>query len=399
MNTPILVDVTRLCARHLEGLHPTGIDRVTLAYLRHYRPRVRAVVRHGGRWLRLSAKGSSDILSAILETGDNGRKRIRSAVARAHLMRASRCEDCWFFNLSHSGLEDTRYGDILKRLGLRPLFFIHDLIPVVYPEYGRPGEEMRHAHRLETIRKSAGARIFNSEATRQSWHHYWAQHGIRASGPELVAPLGCSSLPKASGQRPLADPYFVVLGTIEARKNHLLLLQIWRHWLETARNAEIVPKLVLLGRRGWECEQVLDLLERSHWLRGQVVELGPCADEEIATWLKHAQALLFPSFAEGFGLPLVEALSLGTPVIASDLPAFREAAGNVPDYLSPLDGLGWRQLIQDYLKDGPRRQAQRARMAGFRPWTWSDHFALVDAFLESQAQPGASPSKSAVQHG
>ena len=143
------------------------------------------------------------------------------------------------------------------------------------------------------------------------------------------------------------------------------------------------PQLVVIGQRGWECEQVVDLLDRCTALQGHVTELPRCGDQELATWLAHAQALLFPSFTEGFGMPLVEALTLGVPVIASDLPVFREVAGGIPDYLDPIDGLGWYQRVLGYLAvGGPMRCAQRVRMEGFRAPTWGEHFTVVESLLD-----------------
>ena len=130
----------------------------------------------------------------------------------------------------------------------------------------------------------------------------------------------------------------------------------------------------------------LDMLERCQSLHGHVHELRSCNDADLATWLKHAQALLFPSFAEGYGMPIVESLMLDTPVIATDLPSFREAAGAVPEYLHPLDGRSWREAILDYSSDGSsRRQGQLERLSSFRCPTWKAHFEVVESFLEQLA--------------
>jgi glycosyltransferase involved in cell wall biosynthesis len=101
--------------------------------------------------------------------------------------------------------------------------------------------------------------------------------------------------------------------------------------------------------------------------------------------------LLFPSFAEGYGLPLAEALALGVPVIASDLPALREVGGVVPDYLDPLDGAAWRNAVADYVRpDSLARRAQLARLAGWTPPSWSAHFAILDEVLDGLPHPLAS---------
>jgi glycosyltransferase involved in cell wall biosynthesis len=190
----------------------------------------------------------------------------------------------------------------------------------------------------------------------------------------------------------MAHPYFVIVSTIEPRKNHWMLLQLWRHLAVSMGNN--VPRLVIIGKRGWECENVVDMLERCQPLKGVVLEISSCSDSELITYLHHAQALLFPSFAEGFGLPLCEALSLSVPVIASDLPVFHEIADNVPDYADPLDGKRWEMLITDYAKpDSTLRAAQMSRMQAFAQTTWRQHFEIVDAMLSTlDATPNISNS-------
>src|ERR1700710_674754 len=94
-------------------------------------------------------------------------------------------------------------------------------------------------------------------------------------------------------------PYFLCVGTIEPRKNHLLLLHLWRRMV--ALHGNRAPRLLIVGKRGWENENVLDLLDRCPALRGHVIELGTVPDSKLTALLRGAQALLMPSFAEGFG--------------------------------------------------------------------------------------------------
>lgn len=103
-----------------------------------------------------------------------------------------------------------------------------------------------------------------------------------------------------------------------------------------------------------------------------------------------------PSFAEGFGLPVVEALVHGLPVLCSDIPVFREVGGQVPEFIDPLDGLGWQAAIEAYCPDdSPERSAQLARLASWSAPTWDDHFKVVIGHLEriaDDAETAAGPT-------
>jgi glycosyltransferase involved in cell wall biosynthesis len=126
------------------------------------------------------------------------------------------------------------------------------------------------------------------------------------------------------------------------------------------------------------------MLERCESLKGVVIEEAHCSDEQLHAYLQHAQALLFPSFVEGYGMPLAEALALKVPVLASDLGVFHEIADDIPDYLDPLDGPGWLARIHAYAQaNSPERNAQLTRIERFREPTWAEHFEHVDGFLET----------------
>jgi glycosyltransferase involved in cell wall biosynthesis len=147
-----------------------------------------------------------------------------------------------------------------------------------------------------------------------------------------------------------------------------------------------LPKLILVGRRGWEIENVIDMLERCPALKGAVEEYNDLPDHRLALLLRDARALLLPSFAEGYGLPLAEALAAGVPAICSDIPCFREVGGEVPEYLDPLDAIAWMEAIRDYTgAASPRRKAQLGRLATWHAPGWAEHFAVVDRLLEETA--------------
>jgi len=377
-----LIDITRLLDRTMQGRLPTGVDRVSLEYVRHFGGRATALLRFAGQWIELSRRDSERVFEALLSPSENFNQLIRWTVARALPMSIGQRFSAprFLFNTGHSGLEQTHYGDRLQRTGLKPLYFLHDLIPITHPEYCRPGEAGRHRVRMDTMLGTGHGVIANSAATLDEFAAY-----AKASGASMpattVALLAPAQLPLPAVRKPLNTPYFVVLGTIESRKNHWLLLQLWRQMIE--RMGAAAPRLVIIGQRGWECENVVDMLERCAALKGFVIEQPACSDAELSSWLHHAQALLFPSFAEGFGMPLVEALVLGVPVIASDLPAFREIAGDIPEYVDPLDGKRWGELVVEYAQaESPMRLQQCQRMAGFEAPTWGAHFEQVEALME-----------------
>lgn len=381
-NNSILIDVTRLVDRCLRGLLPTGVDRVGLAHMAYFRERAQALVIFGGRWIILERGRSQQMFDEILAPRPGSRLRLKFLVGQAYLQPPPRERPKFLLNSGHSGLDRPDYSHRIQRGGYVPLFFLHDLIPITHPEYCRPGEAEKHRRRLDTMLTNGGGGIIvNSAVTAAALNRYVAANGSQLpSDAVVVAPLALPNLPPPDLVAPFAEPYFLSLGTIEPRKNHLLLLHVWRRLAKEL--GERVPRLVIVGHRGWECEQVLDLLERCERLRGVVIELPRCSDAALSTVIHHARALLFPSFEEGYGLPLIEALAAGLPVLASPLPAFREIAGECPDYIDPLDGLEWRRRIIDYTApDSPLRQAQCQRLASFRPPTWADHFEQVESLI------------------
>lgn len=379
LGNSILIDVTRLVDRTLQGRLATGVDRVSLAYLRRYGLGAKALVRAVGRWLELDRDCSRNLFEALLEQGSGQMFAIRRCLGKGYALAWRRHRGSILFNTGHSGLDRPEYVREVQRQALRPLFFLHDLIPISHPEYCRPGETEKHHRRLDTMLSVGCGLIVNSQATRRELDDYALERSSIVP-PCVVAPLAPEGLDVFDSVPPLNEPYFLVLGTIEPRKNHLLLLHLWRNLV--LKFGSSAPRLVLVGRRGWECEQVVDLLDRCEALNEFIIEKSDCKDRELATWMHHARALLFPSFVEGFGLPLVEALKNGVPVIASDLGVFREIAGFVPDFVDPVDGLGWQRLIIDYSSaSSALRAAQCARLEKFIAPTWEQHFAIVDDLL------------------
>lgn len=301
-------------------------------------------------------------------------------MAKAAVQKAAATPGQIYLNVGHTGLNSTHLRPWLADLQLRPLFFIHDLIPLTHPQYCRAGEAARHEQRMETALRAAAGLIVNSAVTQKDLIRFAGERNL-AMPPCLVAWLGIDSPPirAAAATRARRRPYFVMIGTIEARKNHRLILQVWADLI--ARMGSDAPDLFLIGQRGWEAEEVFAILDNPGSLRGHVHEMGSCDDMMMGELLGGARALLMPSFAEGFGLPPIEALDRGIPVIASDLPALKEIAGDVPTYLDPQDRSGWLDAIVDYAAGGSEYRRQMAAVPSFDAPRWRDHFKAVEQFI------------------
>lgn len=299
-----------------------------------------------------------------------------------------------YLNVSQFPLEYPIYFRWLeKRPDVKPVFFLHDLLPLEFPEYFRPGEDDIHARKLATVVRYASAVIVTTPTVRDALlRHLAEQHGGAANKwepfPILVNPFPPSHMfyEPAEYDQPLANArYFLMCGTVEPRKNHLLMLQLWREMI--AELGEKAPRLIIVGKRGWENENVIDLLERSVSLKSHVLEINGLTTPRLKHLMDHACALLMPSFGEGYGLPLVEALAGNTPVIASDIPVFRHTAGEKATYRDPTDGPGWKQAIlahavQPRVHILPRQEKERIAASHRSEVAWTAYFSAIDDFLE-----------------
>ncbi|PXX23818.1 MULTISPECIES: glycosyltransferase family 1 protein [Burkholderia] len=389
---PLRLDVTRLVHRWVRDIRPTGVDRVGLAYVRRYGEQARAIVAIRGVPVTLTRGASYRLFRLLLGPNEGAGLKAPSLRALQRVLEGSSMRPDplpWqgretVLHTAHSGLEYSRYFRAASSAGTRTVVMVHDLIPITHPHYCRSASVRKHARRITTTLRFAAGIVTNSQATLRALTAFADENGLPMP-PAAVARLGVDTepLPVSSG-RNIARPHFVMVGTIEPRKNHWFILHLWRELV--ARWGNAVPQLVIVGRQGWKCANELDMLKQCPELQEVVVYLPDCSDATMFAQLRSASALLFPSFVEGYGLPIAEALSMGVPVLASNLAVFREIAGDVPDYLDPLDGAGWLARIQAYAQPYSKdRERQMERMAGFRKPTWPEHFAALETFLERLA--------------
>ena len=380
--TGVLLDVTRLVARSWTGRQPTGIDRVCSAYLRHFRDRALAVVQHRGVVRVLSPEDSAALFDLLDQPGRGARGRIVRMLSGALVkgVRRQAYAGWAYLNIGHTDFDLAVHREWVQQAGVRAFYFVHDLIPLRYPEFTRPHAVRRHRGRVLRALESGAGIIVGSHAVRADLEAFAAEKGLPLP-PLAVAPLAGETFPAETGAAALPPaPYFLCVATIEPRKNHRLLLDLWAGL--AARLGPATPRLVLVGQTGPLTGDLLAPLAQVPGLAAHVEHRPACTDAELAALVRHARALLMPSMAEGFGLPVVEALAAGAPVIASDLPVFREVAQGAACLVDPADRAGWQQAILAALEE-PVRPAE-----GFTMPRWPEHFLVVERFLAAP-QPHA----------
>jgi glycosyltransferase involved in cell wall biosynthesis len=154
----------------------------------------------------------------------------------------------------------------------------------------------------------------------------------------------------------LPDRYLLFVGTIEPRKNLSRLLAAF----ETIRAGGLSDGLVIVGKRGWLCGDFLARLEKSP-ARDAVLFPGYVPDEDLPAVYAGAQGLVFPSLYEGFGLPVLEAMACGTPVVTSSASSIPEVAGDAALYFDPADVEAMVEAVRRLLCDSQLQHSMRTR--------------------------------------
>ena len=391
-----LLDVSRLVSRIGFGPH-TGVDRVELAYLEWCLTGEAAVfglARVAGGYALLDRNGLQGFYDRISGRAPWGKRDLRGVIGLKTPIPRARAEsdirrlavefhihpvfkkldlsDLVYLNVGHSNLADDNMFRISRQVS-QIVVLLHDVIPLEFPQFQRDGSPENFQNKIVTINTYADLVITNSDETK-----------LRAK-PFLIKPkaivtshLGID-LPELSEIKLGRNrPYFVSIGTIEPRKNHGLLLDVWAEMAEQLP-AGIVPHLHIIGRRGWKNDEVfarLNALPKD----GHITEHSGLQDEEMWSLLKGSNGLLFPSFAEGYGLPSLEAAALGVPVICGDLAIHRELLGDYPVYVDLQDPYLWQKAILEQTQ----ATAQTLKKTPHIP-SWDEHFARVNqAITESR---------------
>jgi glycosyltransferase involved in cell wall biosynthesis len=395
------LDLTRLISR--VGRGPlTGIDRVEREYLTalliHETP-LFGLVRIAPGFALLDQSGMSaiadrlngnsewgphDALSHLRRKSPDQQRRAKADIRRLSIARGRRktfgktlirrlAAGTEYLNVGHSNLTPDTFAAVQTIPKARITVMIHDTIPLDFPQFQRAGTPRKFEDKLRLTGQHADTIISITNSAANDIQRHLTKWG--AVQDILVAPLGVNICQPELGALPdyldLATPYFVVLGTIEPRKNHSLLLNIWENMAKT----DAPSNLFIVGQRGWNNRHVFDRLDAHP---AHVTELNNLSDAAVSALLTNACALLFPSHAEGFGLPAAEAMALGTPVICNNLPVFHEVMGNYPVYADTTDMYSWEQAIKKRVAghNNPRKLGRKSKAEGF-PFSWGNHFNIV----------------------
>ena len=266
---------------------------------------------------------------------------------------------------------------LLPRLkGPRTVLTVHDLIFLLFPEYHLPLNRWFLNRFMPLFIRRADAIIAISQCTKDDLiRHYGVPsekvtviyEGVDSRFHPVTDP---DVLGRVRARYGLPEHYILYVGTIEPRKNLTALLEAFVALRKQASNRQPATsnqrleagswKLVIAGKRGWLYEGFFRRL-RELGLEGEVILLGFVPDEDLPALYSAAELFVFPSLYEGFGLPVLEAMACGTPVIASNASSLPEVVGEAGILIDPHDVGGLVKAMGRVLMDGGKRREMREK--------------------------------------
>jgi glycosyltransferase involved in cell wall biosynthesis len=252
--------------------------------------------------------------------------------------------------------------------GRRLVLTVHDLAFTVLPDMVAPETLDRIPRRLPSVLRRTERIIAVSEATARDVveHLGFARQRVHTIHEGLDAHFVDTA--GTDVDRSLPDDYLLFVSTLEPRKNVVAVLRAFALLAEWGYDG----RLVLVGRWGWRTEAIRAELEGSP-VRDRIVHLDYVDRERMASVYSRARALLFPSWLEGFGLPILESMACGTPVVTSGRSAMPEVAGPAGVYVDPESAhsiaTGAASLLED---DEHRERLTRLGIERARRFSWNE---------------------------
>lgn len=282
--------------------------------------------------------------------------------------------------------------DVIRQNPKTPLLqSLYDLIPIVHPEWFTAGEQTVKQV-LATLPPDAWVTTI-SQATKDDFCNYTGFDPARvvpillAASRDLFYPVTDSNRQQVVRQRlGVGDaPYLLSIATLEPRKNIAHLIRCFGQLAES-RQLPADVRLVLVGTKGWKFDEIMTEAGRSDTLRSRLVFTGFVPDEDLASLYSGATAFVYPSLYEGFGLPPLEAMQCGLPVITSNVSSLPEVVGDAALLVPPTDADALAQAILTVVNsDSLRAELATKAIQWAKLFSWdkfiAEHVALYKRIL------------------
>jgi glycosyltransferase involved in cell wall biosynthesis/Tfp pilus assembly protein PilF len=275
-----------------------------------------------------------------------------------------------------------------EKANIKYIPFVHDLIPVVTPEHCDPNLVREFIGWTLGIYQHAEYFLANSQQTRADLISVAETLGQRVRDVHVI-PLA-ADFRKHQGENQLADgpvslakfgldqePFVLFVSTIESRKNHNLVFSAWLRMIRK-RGVDRVPRLVCIGKYGWIYEQAMAKFNGSEALKNKVTILSSVSDIDLRAFYNKCLFTVFPSFYEGWGLPVTEALCYGKVPLISRIASLPEAGGEFAEYFELDSEAEFVRKAERLIDDEPYRIDREALIRSqFRPRLWREIAADV----------------------
>ena len=268
-----------------------------------------------------------------------------------------------------------------RRCPVPTVAMVHDLTPMTHPQRHTLKNRMTFNPFIESSLRQAHAVVVGSEATRFEVLKAfpWVRdrlHFIGYGVDQFFSP--CDNQDEAKHTRHLfaaGRPFILHLGTLEPRKGLLNLVQAWNQLHDIVPDP---PSLVLAGGEGWNIRPLVETINNSPY-RDRIHRPGYVTADQARALMRHTEAFVLASEAEGFGLPLAEAIACGAPCIASDIPSLRESGADAAIFAPAGDSRSLTQAIARTLEPGTANAMREASSARRSALSWPP---IIDQWRE-----------------
>jgi glycosyltransferase involved in cell wall biosynthesis len=226
---------------------------------------------------------------------------------------------------------------------------IHDVTFIKYPQFVT-SIVRTYTERVKRCLPWTDLVIANSQSTKRDIIEYL---GVKEESIHVTPLASRYANPNLSRYpSPRNEPYILFVSTLEPRKNLITLIDAFTYFKEKTK---LEHQLILIGKKGWQYEPIFQKIATSPY-RDSILHLDYLPDETVISYYQNADIFVYPSIYEGFGLPVLEAMTLGCPVVTSCTSSLPEVAGDAAILVSPHDSLEMAAAIEKVITDSQLRQ-------------------------------------------